>query len=107
MQKIGFYINNNGIENIDCSNIHLANPGLGGTPYLFYLLTYYLSKDNENKYDIILLTTKPQIFNNIVKNYIVQDDLAAIDFCKKNRIDLLVVRTTNNIDFYSYSNKKI
>lgn len=102
MIRVGFYINNNGIENLNCEKIYDFNPGMGGTPYLFFLLTYYLSEKYKKNLDVILLTTNFQKLNKVVKNVVVDDEYKAADYCKDNNIDILVIRTTENLKFYKY-----
>ncbi|GAA0077119.1 hypothetical protein UT300005_14970 [Clostridium sp. CTA-5] len=95
--KIAFYIDNKTIENIDCSNIYNGNPGIGGTEYMFFLLTYYLSK----KIEIILLTSKLQKLPYNINNIQVENIYGAIAYCKKHFIDIFIIRTINDMKIYS------
>ncbi|EPB8154582.1 glycosyltransferase family 4 protein [Clostridium perfringens] len=106
MIKVCFYINNQGIQELDCEKIYEFNPGMGGTPYLFFLLTYYLSKKYKNELDITLLTMYKQRVNENVNNIVIGDEYKAIDYCKDNNIDILVVRTIEDLYFYKYAKNK-
>lgn len=48
MIKIGFYIENKGIESIDCTDLKSGNPGIGGTEYAILLVTEWLSKEKKD-----------------------------------------------------------
>lgn len=48
MIKCGFYIENKGIESVDCTNLRNGNPGIGGTEYAILLVTDWLSKEKKD-----------------------------------------------------------
>ena len=60
MKKIVFFLCNDRIPDIDYTNVCVANPGVGGTEYLFVLTAYILSKRGD--YNIVLYAQKPSIY---------------------------------------------
>lgn len=48
MIKIGFYIENKGIDSVDCTNLRNGNPGIGGTEYAILLVTDWLSTEKKD-----------------------------------------------------------
>lgn len=92
--KIGFYLQNANITNVDCSNPMSGNPGIGGTEYLFISTAYALFQHVGRKslnYDIVLIA------NNIVSlptdiTVIEADDKNLWAIAKRHSIDIIVVR---------------
>jgi len=52
--KIGFYIVNQSIANVDCTDLVHGNPGIGGTQYSMFALVDYLCSNNIKDFDFIL-----------------------------------------------------
>lgn len=42
--KVGFYLENKNTRNIDYSNPENGNPGIGGSEYMIWTISYYLKK---------------------------------------------------------------
>jgi glycosyltransferase involved in cell wall biosynthesis len=101
-EKIALYLENNGICDVDIRNITFSNPGIGGSAYLFYLLTYLLSSRN-NGLDVTLFTTKKGIFPNEIKSCIAIDFFDAWNQCDNVEIKYLIVKPS----IYFSKNKKI
>ena len=106
MIKVAFYLDNEGIKDIDCTSVEKFNPGIGGTPYLFFLLSFYLSKYYRERLSVTLLTKYKQKLNNNINNICVLNEYAAVDFCCENSIDIMVIRTPNNIKILRYIEEK-
>lgn len=75
---IGIYINNENISSVDCKNLLVGNPGIGGTEYCVLLLAQaYKMYYSNNK--VTLFVAKqgilPEVDNYVVVNGI--DDLPA------------------------------
>lgn len=80
-KKVAFYFDNSRISQVDCRDIESGNPGIGGTEYLFLLISTLLTKSN-NDIDITVFNTSKgcvpeclevQIFNNINDAYVYAD----------------------------------
>lgn len=80
-KKVAFYFDNSRISQVDCRDIESGNPGIGGTEYLFLLISTLLTKSN-NDIDITVFNTSKgcvpeclevQIFNSINDAYVYAD----------------------------------
>lgn len=91
MSKVAFYIDNNNIKDINCSEIANGNPGIGGTEYLFYYTVLNLQSASKHDLDIILLTSSDAILPDM-NYYVVGNKSNAIEWCKKEKIDILVIK---------------
>ena len=102
--KIAFYINDTGLPNIDMSTPYDGNPGIGGTQYMFLMVTYALA--NATNWDITMYSNQKQSLypNNINVTY-VEDFYEAIADAQKNNIDFLVVKTLSERHFFDLINK--
>jgi glycosyltransferase involved in cell wall biosynthesis len=81
-KKVAFYFDNSRISQVDCRDIESGNPGIGGTEYLFLLISTLLTK-RDNNIDITVFNTskgwipeclKVQIFTSINDAYVYADD---------------------------------
>ena len=80
-KKVAFYFDNSRISQVDCRDIESGNPGIGGTEYLFLLISTLLTK-SDNDIDIAVFNTSKgcvpeclevQIFNSINDAYVYAD----------------------------------
>ena len=55
-KKVAFYFDNSRISQVDCRDIESGNPGIGGTEYLFLLISTLLTK-SDNDIDITVFNT--------------------------------------------------
>ena len=58
--KICIYINNAGIKDVDCSDLTVGNPGIGGTEYCILLLAQ-IYKQNYPKNELCLIVSEKGI----------------------------------------------
>lgn len=81
-KKVAFYFDNSRISQVDCRDIESGNPGIGGTEYLFLLISTLLTK-SDNNIDITVFNTskgwipeclKVQIFTSINDAYVYADN---------------------------------
>lgn len=103
--KVAFYLDNESIKDIECSNILDGNPGMGGTQYLFLLLTYLLSVDYEDYIDITLLLKFKQCVPKNIKTFILKDENNIVRFYTENNVDILVIRPSNDLYFLDMLNE--
>lgn len=95
MSKIAFLLEGNILseKEIDIQKLLLGNPGIGGTEYLFLLLTYMLSYRN-NGLDVILLTESTPLCPLYgIKTQFVDDFYDAVQFADQHHFDYLVYRS--------------
>ena len=91
MSNIAFYIDNSNISDIDVSNVESGNPGIGGTEFLIFLISFLLSRRN-NDLNIILYLRKSQVIPRSIK-YVVVDSLdSAIKDAEAKDVDFFVVK---------------
>lgn len=66
MKKIGIYIENGSINDVDLTCMRSGNPGIGGTEYLMFMLADMLT-DSDNRLDITLFLEKEQKLSSEIK----------------------------------------
>ena len=92
---IGIYINNENIADVNCKNLLLGNPGIGGTEYCILLLAQvYKMYYSNNKVTLFVANqgNLPEVDNYVIVNDI--DDLP--NRAKEEGIDILVVSAVHN-----------
>lgn len=98
--KVGFYLQNEKINGVDCSQPLNGNPGIGGTEYMFVAIPYCLhSLFNEKKcqHETVLIAND---ITNLPKDMTCVEaasDALLADVVEKQKIDIVVIR-------YSYDN---
>lgn len=100
--RIGFYLDNSRIQDIDLSRPFEGNPGIGGTEYMFLLISYYLSKEEEFEVHLYVscLNSLPQ--NLIIHRVLNYDDL--FRQCENDAVDYLICRSFGSADVYKKLN---
>ncbi len=91
MKHIAFYLYNKEFDLVDCSNIFLGNPGIGGTMYEIIATTYFLTKLYPDNYCYELYA---EAIDNLPKEISctkVENMRAAIGMAIENKIDYLVL----------------
>lgn len=92
MYKVAFYCDVSGINGKDISDICIGNPGIGGTQYLFLLVSTLLHLNNITK-EVIFFCNGKLIFHDVDIPLVEVDSLdECLKICKEKSIDILVVR---------------
>lgn len=91
MKKVAFFLDNNGFASIDCSHALNGNPGIGGTEWLFIVVSSLLS-NRHNKIDVTLYTTRLGQFPQGLKTKVVKDLSDAIALSDADKQDLLIIK---------------
>lgn len=89
--KIGFYLQNNGIKDVDCRTPEEGNPGIGGTEYLFIAIPYALSRYG-CIYDVSLIANHVHNLPASLKTVQVSSDSELKNNSTVRGLDYLVVR---------------
>lgn len=98
MKKVAFFIDNSHISSVDFTQVVKGNPGVGGTEYMFFLVSYILST-RSNGIDIVLYLTKRGKIDNCIQCRIVDNILSAYEDANNSFFDYFVFRhTTYNIN---------
>ena len=88
--KICIYINNAGIKDVDCSDLTVGNPGIGGTEYCILLLAQ-IYKQNYPKNELCLIVSEKGILPPVDEVIIEKDILSVPKTAKKHGADILVI----------------
>ena len=90
--KVCFYLDNSRQPNTDLSKPENGNPGIGGTEYMIWTISYYLNKLYE---DIEVYLMSPIIKNlpKEIKNIKVNNIFDVINKAKDIEADILIIRT--------------
>jgi len=87
---IGFYLNNIGQENVDCTHVVESNPGIGGSEYLILAIATLLTERN-NDINVLLYVKECGIFPNCLNTIVVNNLDVAINISIKKGVDIFVV----------------
>ena len=87
--KIAFYLDDVK-KGIDYSHPDSANPGIGGTQFLIWELSYYMSKYSSN--EITLFVPRSANFNEDINTIVVSNIMECLLACKEHLIDYLIIR---------------
>lgn len=98
--KIGFYLDNSKKSKIDYSIPESGNPGMGGTQFMIWTVSYYFAKLYPN-IKVILFAPNVEKLPTITSNILTKDIYEAIDNIEKYDIDYFICRSTNDKKFYS------
>lgn len=100
--KIGFYLQNHRIRDVDCTEPMKGNPGIGGTEYMFIGIPYSLWNDPDNNHDVWLLANHIENLPASDKCIQVESDLKLGEVIEQNGFDAVVVRhSRENMEFVS------
>ena len=91
MKRVAFFLDNLGFSSVDCSNVLNGNPGIGGTEWLFIVVSTLLAR-RSNEIDVTLYTTKSGQFPVEVPTKIVKDLSEAIVLSDSDNIDYLIIK---------------
>lgn len=92
--NIGIYIDNRGIQNVDCKNLNQGNPGIGGTEYCILLLAEAYKKFYPD--DKVLLFCRTESLLPQVDDVIIIDSILALPESAKNKkCDMLIMAYVN------------
>ncbi len=98
--KIGFFLDNSKKKEINYSNPERGNPGMGGTQFMIWSLSYYIAKYYPD-IEVYVFSPNVETLSNITKNIFVSNIYEAILKSEEYNIDYLICRSTNDKKFYS------
>ncbi|WP_298488581.1 glycosyltransferase family 4 protein [uncultured Maribacter sp.] len=90
MRNVAFYLNNIGIESIDCRNLANSNPGIGGSEYAILSIAHSLSV-RKNALNVILFTERKGLFPKEICCNIINTIENAILSSIKKKVDYFLV----------------
>lgn len=96
-KHISFFLDNLGIQSIDCSNVLAGNPGIGGTEWLILTIATLLNR-RENGLTVTLFTTEQGILPEDLNNEVVTNLDEAMTMASKQGIsDIIVKHLAQNV----------
>ena len=95
--KVGFYLRNQNVSEVDLSRPEEGNPGVGGTQFNFVTLPYYLEKHNADEVTSVIYANAPAHLPEAVKHKAASSTVDAAKHAKEDGCDLLVFRPTDRI----------
>ena len=88
--KIAIYLNNQNISEVNCVDMTVGNPGIGGTEYCFLLLAQMYKKCYpENK--VILITNKQAALPTVDQLLFAKDVFEGAETAKKENADIFLI----------------
>lgn len=104
MIKIGVYLNNKSISNVDCRKILDGNPGIGGSEYAIILLVYFLSNYYNEKISITLYADEIGLLPSSIHVVKITDVSDAINEAAKQECSIFVLKHVENLEIYNTAN---
>lgn len=99
--KVAFYLDNKSHTDIDYSKPENGNPGIGGSQYMFWIISYYLQKKH-SEIDVYLLAENVDQMPTAMKTRRVNDIIDVVRVSKECDVDILIVRGPYlNDEFYN------
>lgn len=104
-RKITFFISLKSVKFTDLSKPEKGNPGIGATQFMFVLIASQLTLKYSEEMEILFLTDVDCKLPSNLEVKIVEDEFKAVSYSKKNKADLLIIRTSIEAELYSHINK--
>ena len=89
--KVCFYLNTHGLEKKDFSNPLLGNPGIGGTEFMFWTISFYLKKIYP-EIDIVVLASHIDTLPKEITAIKCRDEIEAVKICKEINGDIFIFK---------------
>lgn len=101
--KISFFLDNSNCRRTDFSNPKNGNPGVGGTQYMFSLISWYYAKRTADRVTVYApdISKMPEETHNVETSTL----KAAVDRAIIDKVDYFICRTPNDKSFYDYLKK--
>lgn len=96
--RIGLYLDNRNLPDVDLSEPEKGNPGIGGTQFNFITLPYYYQKIHPETSDVILCANHTDQLPPDIKTCRVFDCTDAAEKCAGAGCDLFVYRPGADVD---------
>jgi glycosyltransferase involved in cell wall biosynthesis len=99
--KVGFYLENSDYKNVDFLNPVTGNPGIRGTQYMIWTISFMLQEKYPEQFDIYLFAPYIETLPKSIKCFQCNSDLEALDIAKQEGLNIMVLRTyTDKSDYY-------
>lgn len=94
--KVGLYLENKNIANVDLSKPEEGNPGIGGTQYNFITLPYYFIKYFPNEIEFVWYANNTGNLPGVIESHEVEDCINAVETAVKQNCDMFIWRPTTD-----------
>lgn len=105
MIKIGLYLENKNISDVDLSKPEQGNPGIGGTEFLFVAMPYYFEKYLDKNVKFIWYANETDNLPNNIQSNKAKTREDAIKKAEKNNCDIFIWRPTIYLEEKEFLNK--
>ncbi|MDK0627472.1 glycosyltransferase family 4 protein [Clostridium perfringens] len=102
--KVAFYLENEKIKDVDMTNPDNGNPGIGGTQYMIWIISFYLNKFYSDL-EVVLLANDINNLPKDIKSIKVNDITEAAILSKKMNLDIFIFRVVENKFLYELLDK--
>lgn len=89
--KVCFYLNTYGLEKKDFSNPLMGNPGIGGTEFMFWTISFYLKKLYP-KMDVVVFANYIDTLPKEITAIKCKDEIEAVKICKEINGDIFIFK---------------
>ena len=89
--RVCFYLNTYGLENKDFSNPLMGNPGIGGTEFMFWTISFYLKKLYP-ELDVVVFAANIETLPKEIIGIKCKDELEAVKLCKEIGGDIFIFK---------------
>lgn len=89
--KVCFYLNTHGLEKKIFSNPLLGNPGIGGTEFMFWTISFYLKKIYP-EVDVVVLASHIDTLPKEIISIRCIDEIEAVKICKEINGDIFIFK---------------
>ena len=98
MLRVGLYLENRNITNVDLTTPELGNPGCGGTEFLFVALAHYMATSSQANNDVYLFANSTKRLPTSVHAHEVADLEEAAKLAKSLGIDIFIFRPRRDLN---------
>ena len=103
IMKLALFYKNDGIRDKDCTRLDKGNPGIGGTPFMVYLIAYLLQV-RDNGIDVLLLTSFEPLIPKGIKTGHADCLSQAYAMCEEQGYDYLIIK---HMDSYEAEDQRV
>lgn len=97
---IAFYLDNSKLKEIDMNNPELGNPGIGGTQYMIWIISYYLKKYYPELNVVLYANYIDKLPKELILIKVNNIQNAAVE-AKKMNVDIFIFRSIDDLIFYN------
>ncbi|PXV62288.1 glycosyl transferase family 1 [Halanaerobium congolense] len=105
MIKVGLYLENKNISEVDLSKPEEGNPGIGGTQYNFITMPYYFKKYIKNQIEFVWYANTTDKLPSEIESVKVDTCIEGAKTASKQGCDIFIWRPTTDAEGLEFINK--